>query len=396
MKKNLLCIVALLSFGILKTNAQYAPVTFDYEKSSFNESLPLPAEKNFMLKGTISNIVDQVRLSIYRNSNHKNPVNVSTWRRSFANQSQSFDMPVNYKLRGNGEYDFKIDYFRRVTDAEKEVLKTTLYSTLDQYINAQIEIKRNDINLNKPASLMISDMNDITSVGMQYYDNLVGYEFKGFSDIVKDKINQIKDANLRSGKFAILKSKEGLADNGESKTAYAQNLMQELKDMVHSELGQLINTDLVVIADSKEIKDYPTEKTMNTLPVNIGYGAVYFSGKWNNLNYGSAPYVGLSFPLGNSTFAPFMSKMSISAGIMLTNIDDQTSKEYTGPFIKKPIYLALGYKVFRFVRLNAGVTALENRDLNIDNANSVTLKDISLKPFVGLSAEINIWAGIKN
>lgn len=396
MKKNLLCIVALLSFGILKTNAQYAPVTFDYEKSSFNESLPLPAEKNFMLKGSISNLIDQVRLSIYRNSNRKNPVNVATWRRSFANQSQNFDMPVNYKLRGNAEYDFQIDYFRRVTDAEKEVLKTTLYSTLDQYINAQIEIKRNDINLNKPASLMIDDMNDIAKTGMQYYDNLVGYEFKGFSDIVKDKINQIKDANLRSGKFSILKSKEGLTDNGESKTAYAQNLTQELKNLVHSELGQLINTDLVVIADSKEIKDYPTEKTMNTLPVNVGYGAVYFSGKWNNLNYGSAPYVGLSFPLGNSTFAPFMSKMSISAGIMLTNVKDQTSKEYTGPFIKKPIYVALGYKIFRFVRLNAGATVLENRNLTVSNANNVTLKDISLKPFVGLSAEINIWAGIKN
>jgi len=395
MKKNILFLVFFVIVN-LAASAQYVPVTFDYEKSYFNESLPLPAEKNFIIKSNISPAIEIVKVTIYKNDSRKHAAHSAIWRRSFNNQTQNFDLPINYKLRGNSEYDFLLDYYRRVTDGEKDVLRNTLYSTLDNYISSQMEIGRNKIETEKPVSIIISDMNDIVTVGMLKYNNLVGYNFDGFSDIIKDKIKQIEDARLGTGKFAILKKDEGIETNKESKTVYAQNLINELKEMVHGELGQLINTDLVVVADTKEIKEYPTEKTMNTLPINVGYGAVYFNGKWNNLNYGAAPYVGLSLPLGNVTFSPIMANTSISAGIFLQDLEDKDGNTKTGPFIKKPIYVALGYKFFRFIRFNVGATVLENRVITIQNANTITKKDISIRPMVGLSAEINIWAGIKD
>jgi hypothetical protein len=285
---------------------------------------------------------------------------------------------------------------RRVTDVEKENLKKSLFDVLDGYVMSNVTIGRRKVSVTKPAGMMINDMNDIVSQGLVNYDNLVGYEFKGFSDIVKDKINQIQETKLRAGKFSIIKSKEGLENNKESKTAYAQKLINDLKTMVQGELNQLINTDLVVIADTKTVQDYPTEKTMNSLPVNIGYGAVYFNGTLAKPNYGTGPYVGLSFPLGNKTFSKLLGNASISAGIFLQDIVDVNEVKYTGPFIKKPIYVALGYKFFRFIRFNAGVTVVEKRALTISNITTAKTTDIRMLPFIGLSAEINIWAGLKN
>ncbi len=395
MKKILMSLAAVLTLGHTAI-AQYTPVNFDYEKTSFNENLPLPAEKNLMIKGQVSEVISQVRFTIFKNNNHNSPLNVSTWRRSFSNNSQAFDLPINYKLRGGSEYDFQLDYLRRVTDAEKLNLQKALFETLDGYVSSNVEIGRRKVAVSKPAGMLLSDMNDIVMQGLSNYDNLVGYEFKGFSDIIKDKIYQLQATKLRAAKFSIIKSKEGLDNNKESKTAYAQQLIGDLKNMVHSELNQLLNTDLVVIADTKMVQDYPTEKTMNSLPVNIGYGAVYFDGTLSKPNYGTGPYVGLSFPLGNKTFSKFLGNASLSAGIFLQDFKDLNEVKYTGPFIKKPIYAALGYKFFRFIRFNAGVTVVEKRNITIGNLNTITTNDIKILPFIGLSAEINIWAGLKN
>jgi hypothetical protein len=59
---------------------------------------------------------------------------------------------------------------------------------------------------------------------------------------------------------------------------------------------------------------------------------------------------------------------------------DQNGQSYTGPIFQYPIYAALGYRAFRFLRINAGATALENSS---DNS-------IGFYPFVGVSAELNL------
>jgi hypothetical protein len=49
----------------------------------------------------------------------------------------------------------------------------------------------------------------------------------------------------------------------------------------------------------------------------------------------------------------------------------------------------LGYKVFRFIRLNAGAVVLEEKS---SNDNFVNTERIKIRPFVGISAELNFWA----
>jgi len=55
----------------------------------------------------------------------------------------------------------------------------------------------------------------------------------------------------------------------------------------------------------------------------------------------------------------------------------------------------LGYNFFRFVRPKAGVTAIEPQGSSgIGNA-AFDVGAISLQPFVGLSAEIDLWLGLR-
>ena len=53
---------------------------------------------------------------------------------------------------------------------------------------------------------------------------------------------------------------------------------------------------------------------------------------------------------------------------------------YTGPIFKVPAYAALGYRAFQFIRINAGVTVLEN----------TAQSSVKVYPFIGISAELNL------
>ena len=87
-----------------------------------------------------------------------------------------------------------------------------------------------------------------------------------------------------------------------------------------------------------------------------------------------------------------MSKMSVSTGIFLTDVKDQNDRKYTGAYISKPIYLGLGYKVFDFVRINAGAVMLD-KDNNPNNTGLRT-SDVRIQPFVGISADFSLWLGV--
>lgn len=390
--RQLIATALLLAMGSSLAFAQYKAVNFDYEKNYFNQGQALPAEDYFMVSGAVNSGIDLVRVEVHRGGKvaKDKPLYVSTWKRSFANTGQTFELPMNYKLRGNSEYDFVLQTYRKATATEKDNLKQILNSSLDAYVDGIISIERRRLAIDKPAGAMVSDMNDIVRSGTQFYVNKINFEFPGFSDIIKNKIKQIKDAKLRKGLFNF--SKKEAENRREARRMYGEKLIGELKTALHTELEQLVNTEMMVLSDQKEIADYPTEKTRHVLAVNAGYGGVYFSGGFNDLAYDSAPYVGLSFPLGKAAMSkPFWRNTSISAGAFLSNFTDEFGNEVTGPIFGRPYYVGLGYRVFQFVRINAGATFLENStNTNLDISN------ISVKPFVGVSAELNLWMGLGN
>ena len=64
----------------------------------------------------------------------------------------------------------------------------------------------------------------------------------------------------------------------------------------------------------------------------------------------------------------------------------------TGPIFGRPYNVGLGYRAFQFIRINAGAAFLETKKdgFNID------LKEIRVQPFIGVSAEVNLWMGLGN
>lgn len=230
--------------------------------------------------------------------------------------------------------------------------------------------------------VLINQLNQIVDQGIENYANNLGQQFRGFSDLVRIKVDQTKKFRLSKARFNIINRNE--KDN--ERAVYAEQLINELVELTKAEVAQYLRSNMLMLVDIHNIESYPTEKKPLVLPLNIGYAGTYFSGGFDNLNYDTAPMVGLSLPLGNRNFTKFLGNASFSTGVMLTNLHNDKNQELSGPIIGRPIYAGLGYKIFRVIRFNAGAV-LTSTELNNKS------EKISFYPFVGFSLEFNLWLG---
>jgi hypothetical protein len=375
--------------SVTLVHAQYKPVTFDYNKSYFNEGNPLPAETYFMLQGEVPADVNLVSANIF-SEDGKKLLHKAIWKRSEGDRGNTFQIPVTYKLRSEDEYTIRINYFKEVDQTSTKEFKDQLYSYLDAYIDQTVQIEKNKIRLTEPVNRIVENLNNIVNRSSAYYDNRSNIVFPGFSDMVKNSLKNIRNASLSESKFNLFKQKDN--SNRDMKIKYAQEKISTLKELIKSETGTVLNTDLLAVYDSKNIENYATEKVNKPLTINIGYGATYFNGNLNSLSYDSAPYAGIAIPLGNRAFnSKFFSKTTLSAGVFLTNFRNAADQRITGPIVGLPIYAAIGYPIFEFVRFNAGATVLQNASATTDNFN---FQQVTVRPFIGLSADINLWIGL--
>ncbi len=385
MKPIILLLTLLVSITFVQ--AQYKPVIFDYNKSLFDEGNPLPAETFFMLQGEVPADVELVSASLLDGDDI---LFKGVWKRSAGDNGNTFQIPVSYKLRSSDEYSVRINYYKEIDQASGNQFRDQLNTYLDSYIDQTVEIEKSRIRLNEPVSRIINNLNKIVERSSAYYDNKSNINFPGFSDLVKKSLQNIRNTPLSEGKFNLFKKKDD--SNRDVKIKYAQEQITELKELVKNEVNSLTSTQLLTVYDSKYITNYATEKVNKPLTVNVGYGATYLDGDINSLSYDSAPYVGIAFPLGNRVFnSNIISRTTLSAGVFLGNFRNAQDQKITGPVIGLPIYAAVGYPIFEFVRLNAGATLLQNAASAPDGLN---FQQVAVRPFIGLSADINLWIGI--
>ena len=388
MRSLILAVIFLI--GSTSAFAQYQNITFNYEKSYFNGSLPLPAEKKFMITGNVNPHVQLVEVKIYRDDIDEDMLYSANWKRIYGNNMASFSVPINYVLRGNSDYTFVVNYYEPAARKERDALLKSISKGLKAYIDQSIEISNRNVRLKENYKVIMSDLNTIVNSGMGNYKNKSNIYFNGFSDIVKSKVREIDNASLTKAAYVVKTTPD--EEKKSIKQKYINKLLTDLLDLTVSEISQVVNTELLVITDSRIVRNYPTEKTINTIALNAGYGGVYDSGDIDDLNYGSGPFAGLSFSLGKKAFtSPFWSRTSISAGVFLNNLDINGKKDVSGPLVNRPIYLGLGYKVLRFVRLNAGMTALQSGTSSISNFD---INKVYARPYIGASIEFNMWLGL--
>lgn len=395
--KNLLFIFIAVLGGALTTNAQYTTVTFDFDKSYFGENQPLPAERSMMFSGAIPSEINMVEVSIfsYKGKDSRRPLYTNLWRQAKDGNAKVFNLPMNQKLRASTKYDIEITYFKAVSESERMVLNERLTEKLHSFIDFSLTDGKKGIKLIKSEKKMVKAMNEMVQKDMQHYRNAVQVPYVGFSELVAMKLKQIKSTSIKVEKAKAETKAERKSIENAAKSQLRQNLINELKELVSKETADITAGDWSVIADSRYVDNYETEGKQSSFAVNFGYGGVYLSGKVSdNLTYGNSPYLGLSFPLGNTTFAPkILSNSSITLGAFVNNFKDENNNVVTGPVFGRPIYLGLDYKLFQFVRFNAGATLLEGMKAT-DELNTDFTKTVYVRPFIGVSAKINLAIGL--
>ena len=388
MLKNLITLYTLL-FAVL-LQGQYATVTFDPERNTLNEGQPIPAETAWHLTGPVGDNIHLAEARVYERADMKRLLQTSQWKRSEWNSDGRFLIPIDMKLQGNSKYTVVLEFYEPVSDTTTAAVAAEMKSYLAGYIDESFEIGKNRARLLKPVNEIMAEMDLIMRKGSANYRSRLNMPFAGFSQLVEEKLKKINDTNLNMSRFSI-KSDEADVKR-DQRITFAREQMDGVKSVVDHEVDSYFDRELMILRDRTVIADQSTEKVKHLVALNLGYGGVYNSGSFDDLSYSEGPYLGISFPLGRSQMSSrFMSNSSLSAGVFLTNLENENGREVTGPLVGRPLYAAYGYKVFRILRVNAGATILQQ---NTAGQNELDLNKIYLSPFVGISLEINFWMGL--
>lgn len=383
MKSKLLLLVCfLLPFLGM---AQIRTIELDVVKNQINSGLPLPSEETFYISGILPKGVKLVELAIFKSDKAKSSVRSYSWRAPYQFESNRYEIFVADPLRSNEPYTLSFKFYTQAGSEETDAVMDAIHANLEAHIKANYEVGRRNINSLVSSKVLINQLNQIVQQGIENYGHTLGQDFRGFSDLVKVKVDQTRKFRLRNARFNIINRNE--KDN--DRAVYANQLINELIDLTKSEVTQYLRSNMLMLVDVRELESYPSEKKPFHLPLNVGYSGTYFSGGFNNLDYDTAPFVGLSLPLGNPVFEKILGNASFSTGLMLTNMSDGNNNEVTGPLFSRPMYAGLGYTVFRILRFNAGAV-LTSSDLPDQTEN------LSFYPFVGFSLEFNLWLGFNS
>lgn len=371
---------ALLLFLPMLMSGQVESVSFDIIKNQVNSGMPLPAEDPFYIKGLLPRGVRMVQLDIHRGNVRNTPDYGYLWKAPFDYKVEEYEIYISDPLRSNKAYTLIFSFFKNASPQDLTHLRNGLHENLSAYIHANYQVDKRGFTSLSPRKTLLNNLDNIVQTGADRYEHFIAADFPGFSDIVEQKVEQLEKSKLKNAKFNVFGGKNDLDS---TKVVYARRQIQELVDIVKTEVDQYLAKDMLVLVDKREIADYRTEKLPSYLPINVGYSGAYFSGNFENFDYGSAPHVGISLPLGNRTFTKYLGNASISTGIFLLNMEDGDGRTVSGPLVQRPIYASLGYKFLNVFRFHAGgvVTSRESTS---------GTETISLYPYIGLSFEFDL------
>ncbi|MBR9922490.1 MAG: hypothetical protein GYB31_16760 [Bacteroidetes bacterium] len=387
MKKILTTLFLSLS-SLCLLQAQFTTVNFDIEKNYFNEGQALPAEKPLMFTGQLPEGIDLVEIRIFPSKwNKENDLLYkASWKDYDKAQNSQFSLAVNYRLKASEQYDFYLDFYEKLNGTETAKLNSQLTELLGAYLEANLVLDDNKIKLEKRSSKMMDEMNEILQSVLSDYRTRDDSGPKTLSKTIELLLEKADDTKIES-----FPSDSTAQLVRQSRQTRLEEEIIGIQNSIKLELDQLFTKNWSRISFSRFVDDYETEEKRGYLSVNVGYGGVYLSGNEGTLQYGASPYLGLAIPLSNSALAPkFFRNSSITVGMFTQNFEDGQGNEVTGILVGRPFYLGLDYKLFEFVRLNAGAAFLEKTVITTNNNIEEENKELFVRPFIGLSARIDL------
>ncbi len=371
--------------------AQRKTILVETDTRKLNHGNLLPAQTYFDIQVPVNEQTGIVEIEIHRGRNNNNLVEKTTWIRPVNFTGNLAEVPVDIKLKSNSSYTFDIVIYSMLSDSEKVHLNKIIQQNIINYLNATMEANTRGVEISRRNEQTISDLNLIVKKSFRDYQNLRQREFEGFSDIVKLKLQQIDNARLSNAEYNVIRNPgDSMQTANDLKANYANQLTEDLQQIILSEINNYLAMDFVKVYDNLLIKNQVTERTQTVLPLFIGYAGVYLSGNVDDLEYDSQPYAGFSIPFGRGNGAWF-SRTSFVLGVFIKNFKDGDGNIITGPVIDRPVFAGLGFRVYDFIHLNAGVIATSVEKQNLSN---IKTENIDLKPFIGISAQFNLWLGL--
>lgn len=386
--KKLLLVILVWAFSQTYSWSQEAisSINLDLIQNKLNGGLPLPSEEKFYVQGAIPSSIELVKIEIYPSKKSKKSGYTYFWKTPFGYNELAFRVLIEDPLRSNDDYHVEIGFYQKAGVDEVRELRELIHTNLSTYLTTITSVKKGGIHMEDSDEQIISNLSKIVTRGAYYFEMPTAVPFPGFSDLTLKKLEQRKKLKMGKAKYNVA----GLGDGDNARGAYARQYLDELEAIIFAEVDQYFSTNLLARVDEKKFQNYPTEKKANSIPINVGYGALSLSKNLPQQEFVHSPYVGVSFPLGNRTFARFMSNMSLSTGLFVSgNMENSLGEKISGPALDRPVYIGLGYSFFRFIRLNAGGTFITTEQLDGTMNNG-------FQPFIGVSAEFRIWLGIGN
>jgi hypothetical protein len=364
--------------------SQIKTIEYSDAQNQLNAGLPLPSEETFVIQGRIPPSVRLVTAEIFRSQKSDASGNSYKWKTPYLQESELFQLFISDPLRSNDNYNVILKYYERASAEDMQDLNDAILDNLEAYIRANYDVGRRGLQTMSSQRVMVAQLNQIIFQGLANYTHPLDQEFIGFSDVVRQKIEQTHNLRLRNARFNVLRKKD---DDSRDEAIYANQLIDELVALTQAEANQYLRANLLMLVEIITLDNFPTEKRPNYLPINVGYAGTYFGGDFNNFDYGTSPFVGIAVPLGRRAFTKFLGNASLSTGIFINDMTNSDGVTISGPLIGRPSYVGLGYSVFRILRFNAGAV-LTSSEVN------TSLENITLYPFVGFSLEFNLWLGI--
>ena len=389
--KKLVAGICCLFFTITYLNAQKKSILLEPQTRKINQGEPLPSQSSFDIQVPVGKETGIIMISVFKGNSASDIIQKTSWTRPVYFKGDFAELPVDVRLHNNSKYGFSVILYALLSDSEKNNLRELVHLNISNYINASIESNSKAMDIDKNSGRIVQDLNSVVKRSLTYYKNTQQREFEGFSDIVMLKIKQVANARLSNANYNIVRTPaDSLKTADDLKATYANQLKNDLLRIILNETDNYLNLDFVKLYDSFVIPNRVTERSQTVLPLFVGYGGVYLGGSINNLEYDSRPYAGFSFPLGRGTDNHY-GRTSFILGIFLANFKDGADNTITGPIVDRPVFAGLGFRIYDFINLNAGMVATSMEKQNLSN---IKTSDVQLKPFIGLNAQFNLWLGL--
>ncbi len=388
MNMNKIGVLATILVALVLVNvplrAQERVVKVDFETNSFVNNPSVPTDRPFTVRGEMGKGVQYVDVTI-RHAGSKWDLHRYSWNRVPTNKSKTFNVVVPPVLETNSKYDFQVITYVRLSFNQKRKLVENLRSLIAFYLNGNFDYNGINVSIRKPKKVY-QGLQNLLQEALRFHRSKNGVKSVAPSPLVL--------AELENQKLS-LKGSRNIERDDVANELIAQKV-NRITDMIIGEVMPFINSDLVQRYREANITSVPTDRQGFTLPVNFGVYAWNQSVRINN----ETKFNNIDFSLGAGFTIPFMSKskysqkskfldsFGLSMGVLFSPLKDIEGLEYVTPGINIPVYTALGFRLFKVVRFNAGVLIVGEKGTNKFNGLTVT-------PTVGLALELDLWLGIK-